>query len=223
MIQEKLLSPIATLQNAPGPLPWITLLGLDGSGKSTVVKMLRGMLAPLPIRTLHRLPGILLRPRKRSGNNGQTGISHYSKPPHSRAKSVLKLAIMVADWQIGYWRTVHPARQKGALVIADRHALLDLIPDPLRYRYGGSANLVSQAVRLTPMPNLIFLLDAPISVLQARKQELSVEKAEALRAGYLQLIQTLSNGRIINAAQPVDQVAASIIAHLALLVEGENA
>ena len=68
------------------------------------------------------------------------------------------------------------------------------------------------------MPQLVFLLDAPISVLQGRKQELSVEKAEALRVAYLELMAGLANGRIINADQSVEQVAADIIAHLALLV-----
>lgn len=219
MIEEQMPS-VLSLQNASNPLPWIALLGLDGSGKSTVLATLQAMITPLPIRVLHRRPGLVYRTIQQRSGDADTGkILHYSKPPHNRTKSVLKLLALLADWQVGYWRMVRPARRKGVLVVSDRHALLDLIADPLRYRYGGSIGLVAQAVRLIPMPQLVFLLDAPISVLQTRKQELTVEKAEELRAAYLKLMTRLGNGRIINAAQPVEQVAADIISHLALFVE----
>jgi thymidylate kinase len=219
MIQEKRPSPTSILQHASVPLPWVSLLGLDGSGKSTVLAVLQDMLAPLRIHVLHRRPGIVYRTGQQSGNGKQTGIAHYGKPPHGQAKSLLKLMVMVADWQIGYWRSIRPARQHGDLVMTDRHALLDLIADPLRYRFGGPVGLIFPAVRLTPMPALVFLLDAPISVLQTRKQELSLEKAQELRNAYLELMQTVPNGRIIDASQPVEQVALDIISHLASLVE----
>lgn len=213
MIQE----PSSILLNTLGPLPWVTLLGLDGSGKSTVLELLEEQLSPLVITVIHRRPGIVYRTSRQ--DEGSAGISHYGKPPHGRIKSVVKLLAMVLDWQLGYWRTIQPARRRGELVITDRHALLDLIADPLRYRYGGPANLAHWAARLVPRPRFVLLLDAPIAVLQARKQELSVKKAEELRTAYLRLLQTLPNGRIINAAQPIDQVVTDIVSHLALLTE----
>lgn len=213
--------PFSILLNTPRPLPWITLLGLDGSGKSTVLETMQQQLSPLVVTVMHRRPGIVYRTNRQSET--AAGISHYSKPPHGPVKSVLKLLAMILDWQIGYWRIIQPARRRGDLVITDRHALLDLIADPLRYRYGGPANLVHWAVRLIPRPEFVFLLDAPTAVLQARKQELSVEKAEALRTAYLRLLQTLPNGRIVNAAQPVNRVVTDIISHLALLLEEYHA
>jgi thymidylate kinase len=72
------------------------------------------------------------------------------------------------------------------------------------------------------MPTCVFFLDGPVSVLQARKPELSPEKAAELRTAYLQLMRMLPNGRIINAAQSLDQVVAEVIHHLVYLMEGSN-
>lgn len=220
MKQESPLPSATALLNTSRPLPWITLLGLDGSGKSTVVELLENQLSPLAITVMHRQPFVVFPTGRQSGAPGK--ISHYGKPPHGRIKSVLKLIALVLDWQVGYWRTIRPARRRGVLVIADRHALLDLIADPLRYRYGGPASLIPWAIRLVPMPDLVFLLDAPLPVLLARKQELSTEKAEELRSGYLQLMQSLPNGRTVNAAQPIAQVVTDLIAHLVSFVENDN-
>lgn len=221
MMQENPLPPATILQNTPRPLPWMTLLGLDGSGKSTVVESLEKQLSPLAISVMHRQPSIIFPTNRQSGTPAR--ISHYSKPPHGRIKSVLKLIALILDWHLGYWRTIQPARRRGVLVITDRHALLDMIADPLRYRYGGPASLIPWAIRLVPMPDLIFLLDAPIPVLLARKQELSTAKAEELRTAYLQLMQSLPNGRIVNAGQPIAGVATELAAHLVLFVEEYNA
>lgn len=201
----------------PRPLPWVTLLGLDGSGKSTVLAALGKQLSPLVITVIHRRPGIVYHTNRQDG--ADAGISHYARPPHGQFKSIVKLLAMVLDWQLGYWRRIQPARRRGELVITDRHALLDLIADPLRYRYGGPAGLVRWAVRLVPQPHCVFLLDASIAVLQTRKQELSQEKAEELQTAYRRLLQTVPNGRIIDAAQPIEQVAADIVSHLVLLKE----
>jgi thymidylate kinase len=199
--------------------PWIALLGLDGSGKSSVVARLEE-LSSLDITVIHRRPNIAY--RSTTSNQNESGISHYAKPPHSKLKSLLKLGAMVADWHLGYWTQIHRSRRKGGLVISDRHSLLDLIADPLRYRYTGSANLVPLAIRLTPMPTCVFFLDGPVSVLQARKPELSPEKAAELRTAYLQLMRMLPNGRIVNAAQSLDQVVAEVIHHLVYSMEGSN-
>ncbi len=217
MMQERSISPSSVLINMPRPLPWVTLLGLDGSGKSTVLEILGKQLSPLAVTVMHRRPGIVYQTNRQDG--AAAGISHYARPPHGPLKSVVKLLAMVLDWHLGYWRMIQPARRRGELVITDRHALLDLIADPLRYRYGGPASFVRWAVRLVPRPHSVFLLDAPIAVLQTRKQELSPGKAEELRTAYLQLLQTLPNGRIVDAAQPIEQVVKDIISHLVLLTE----
>ncbi|MBK8987185.1 MAG: hypothetical protein IPM39_14080 [Chloroflexi bacterium] len=190
--------------------PWIAFLGVDGSGKSSVIQALTETLPPTGyagLFVLHRRPRIVYR---QATAVRQGKIEHYHKPPHSSWRSVLKLAAMWLDWLVGYVVYVHGRRARGFLVIADRHSLLDVQADPLRYRYGGSPRWARLAARFLPMPNVVLLLDAPTAVLQTRKQELTVEKMNELRQNYLNLVQTCGCGCVIAASQPLDQVVADV-------------
>lgn len=204
---------IHRLKNGFSPAcPWIALLGLDGSGKSSVVQHLEGTVGAAGyagLFVLHRRPRLVYRAAAAS-RAGQ--IEHYTKPPHSPARSAVKLAAMWLDWVVGYGLQIHGRRVRGILVVADRHSLLDLQADPLRYRYGGSPRWVRLAARLSPMPEAILLLDAPTAVLQTRKQELTVEQAAELRRNYLTVVDQWNRGRsyIIDASQPLDQVVANV-------------
>lgn len=193
----------------PGCL-WIAFLGLDGSGKSSVIAGLEGTIKAAGydgLFVLHRRPRVVYG-RKTAVHPGQ--IEHYEKPPHSPWRSAVKLAAMWLDWLTGYWVYVHGRRRRNVLVIADRHSFLDLQADPLRYRYGGSLRWVRLAVRLVPMPDVVILLDAPTAVLQTRKQELTAEKADELRANYLNLVEQCNRYYVIDASRPLSQVIADV-------------
>ena len=69
------------------------------------------------------------------------------------------LTFVVMDWWIGYWTTIVRQRAKNGLVVFDRH-LLDVLVDPLRYRYAGPLWLVRAMCRLVPRPDVIAVLDA---------------------------------------------------------------
>lgn len=190
--------------------PWITLLGVDGSGKSTVLMELEQALAATAyagLFVLHRRPQLVYRTATASREGS---IEHYSKAPHGRFLSAVKLVAVWLDWLVGYFVLVRKRRAQGVLVIADRHALLDMLVDPLRYRYGGSLRWVEIAMRLLPMPDAVVLLDAPTAVLQSRKQELSVAQTRQLRQNYLQLAQTHPSGYVVDASQPLEQVVADV-------------
>lgn len=204
---------INRLKNGLSPAcPWIALLGLDGSGKSSVVQQLAGTVGAAGyagLFVLHRRPRLVYRAAAAS-RAGQ--IEHYARPPHSPSRSAIKLAAMWLDWVVGYGLQIHGRRRRGILVVADRHSLLDLQADPLRYRYGGSPRWVRLAARLSPMPDAILLLDAPTAVLQTRKQELTQEQAAQLRRNYLHVVNQWDRGKsyIIDASQPLDQVVANV-------------
>lgn len=190
--------------------PWIAFLGLDGSGKSSVIAGLEGeirLAGYAGLFVLHRRPQVVYG-RKTAVHPGR--IEHYGKPPHSPWRSAAKLAAMWLDWLSGYWVYVHGRRRQNILVIADRHSFLDLQADPLRYRYGGSPRWVRLATRFVPMPNAVFLLDAPTAVLQTRKQELTAEKADELRANYLNLVEQCNRCFVIDASRPLHQVIAEV-------------
>lgn len=190
--------------------PWITVLGVDGSGKSTMLAELEKALATPTcsgLFVLHRRPQLVYRTATASREGS---IEHYGKAPHGRFLSAIKLAAMWLDWLVGYFVLIRRRREQGILVVADRHSLLDILVDPLRYRYGGSPRWVETAVRLLPMPDAVLLLDAPTAVLQSRKQELSVAQTAQLRQNYLKLVQAYPSGSVVDASQPVAQVVADV-------------
>lgn len=190
--------------------PWITLLGVDGSGKSSVLAELEQTLATTAytgLFVLHRRPQLVYRTAVASREGS---IEHYGKAPHGRFRSAVKLAAMWLDWLLGYFVLIRGRRAQSILVVADRHSLLDILVDPLRYRYGGSPRWVQTAVRFLPMPDAVLLLDAPTAVLQSRKQELSAAQTAQLRHNYLQLVQAYPAGYIVDASQPLDRVVADV-------------
>jgi len=195
-------------------IAWAAIVGVDGSGKSTVLRRLQQREDELPCRGiefLHRRPGAVYQSQKSAGGE----ITHYSKPNHGRFLSILKIAAMIVDWQVGYWTYIRRRWEEGYFVIADRHSLLDMLADPDRYRYGGHPGYVHLALKIAPIPPLIFLLDAPTQVLQARKQELNQTRLLHLRNSYLDIFSSWPGCTILDAARPVDVIVSDLVKAIA--------
>jgi thymidylate kinase len=209
------------LQFSP-PLPWLTLVGPDGCGKSSVLQKLEDVFSPplfAGLKVFHRHPGLLTPAlfqvkdklhSHSSDDNQQSAVNHYAKPSHGPVKSTIKLIIMALDWLGGYWGKLARQRARGVLVVLDRHFFLDISVDPLRYRYGGPPWLARLMQRLLPRPELYILLDAPVGVLQSRKQEVSPEETTRQRAAYLKLVRGLTNGHVVDSSRTLDQVVADV-------------
>jgi thymidylate kinase len=70
--------------------------------------------------------------------------------------------------------------------------------------------LVRLIWRVVPKPDLVVLLDAPAEVLQARKQDVPFEETARQRRDYLALVRGMSNGHVVDAAQPLEHVASAV-------------
>jgi len=84
--------------------------------------------------------------------------------------SLAKAIYWVLDYTVGYYLKVRPAITRSTLMIFDRY-LVDALVDPRRYRFGGPQWALRLAWSLIPKPHLVILLDAPVEVVRARKQE----------------------------------------------------
>ena len=199
------------------PLPWLAVLGPDGSGKSTVLAGVRDGWPPSlgPVHIYH------LRPRRLNRRGGPAGpvVDPHGQPPRGAVLSAAALAFVVADWWFGYWTDVAPRRTRHGLVLFDRH-LLDVLVDPLRYRYGGPTWLARLACRLVPRPDLVVILDACPAVVRARKQEVTPAESERQWSAYRRLAATTPGAHLVDASGPAEQVVQAVLA--VLLAEAQK-
>ena len=178
----------------------IIFLGPDGSGKSSVISRITDLLkdAVREIEYNHLKPQLF-----NKYNKSQPIMDPHGKPPRGAFISVIKILY----WLFLYWYDRFNHKHKTlTLRIWDRY-YYDLLADPLRYRYGGPIWIAHAIAKLVPKPDLIILLDAPVEVLQSRKQEVSFEETLRQREAYVKLIQKMKNGIIIDASQNIEKVA----------------
>jgi thymidylate kinase len=183
----------------------IAFLGPDGCGKSSVIERLQSELSD----AFRRVEYQHLRPRPCAARGAPAHVAVVD--PHGRARrSVSGSALHFwLRYLSGTIRWTYPRMVSSTLVIFDRY-YHDLIADPCRYRYGAPLSWARLLGRAVPQPDLVFILDAPPEVIQARKQEVPFAESARQRAAYLALVPHLRAAHVIDAAQPLNQVIADV-------------
>ena len=201
----------------------VAFLGTDGSGKSTIMARVEQDLGaafwdrkqyhkrPLssPFRWVKRYG---LRPPRSGKREGELslGFNPHALPPRRPLYSLAKLGFWWADFVLlGYVLEIYPKLTRPSLLMFDRY-YQDLLVDPKRYHYGGPMRLAHLVGRFIPQPHLVILLDAPPEVLLARKQELPLEEAIRQREAFLDLVQALPNGHVVDTSRPLDEAAEEV-------------
>jgi thymidylate kinase len=186
-------------KNRKNAMPMIAVMGVDGSGKSSLVERLESKLTPHGVKGIHVLARI--------DNTAQPGdvILNHNKPPRPLFVSVAKFAVKLVEWGWQYYR-LSSLRSKGFVIILDRFYFFDILIDPLKYRYSGPLWLVDAMSRIVPKPNLYLLLDLPEHVALSRKQEVSADEVSRQRHALINLFRALPNSHILNAANDIDKV-----------------
>ena len=183
----------------------VVFLGPDGVGKSTVIEQVQHLIAPAFFDTSYHTFAPSLIPHKLQPDKP----TPHALPPRSYPASLLKAAWWSVCYTAGYAATIRPERVRGHFAVNHRY-LLDAIVDPKRYRYSGPKWLLKAIWAVAPKPDVLFLLDAPAEVIQARKQEVPFAETARQREGYLALVKDLPYGRVINAARPLDEVVSEV-------------
>lgn len=190
----------------------VVLLGADGSGKSTVaeavIKNLQHTFACDKGLEIHWKPTVFF--RKRRANRPPTTDPH-AKPPRGPIASLVLLGYHWLEFFCGAMLQSLPVRFRNGLVMIDRH-YYDFLVDPRRYRLIAPQWAVRLGAALLPKPDLVFLLDAPPEVLQSRKQEVPHAETKRQCKAFLELVRSLSNGRVVDVTQSPEDVACEITA-----------
>ncbi len=188
----------------------VVLCGADGSGKSTagqaIIEGLSGTFSPQKGRYFHWKPALLS--KKRREQRGPATDPH-GKPVRNPIASLCYFAFHWLEFFLGSHLAIRPATFRGGLVLIDRF-YYDFFVDQRRYRLQVPKFLVGLGYIFLKKPDLVLLLDAPAEVLQRRKQEVPPSETARQCEAYRALIQNLPNGRIIDATQPADKVAADL-------------
>lgn len=187
---------------------WIVLLGPDGSGKSSVIAGIGDGVAAgfAGCETYHLRPAVFRTKRAESVNRHP-----HAKSARGMLVTMGKLAYLLAANWMGYLTRVRPRVERGTLVVFDRY-FPDGLVDPRRYRLPQSCGrLVALIESLLPKPDLYVVLDAPATVLQERKQEVTPVEAERQCREYRRLAAELPNAVVVDAARPLATVVDEVL------------
>lgn len=221
------------------PLRTVAVVGPDGAGKSAVVAALPDAVA-VPTETVYlgvnlfasdsMLPTTRLarRLKRRTGDATAPNTTGPSAQNATGGRGILggivggaRRSLRLVAWMGEEWYRAVVVRRHvraGKLVICDRHFVCDYYAAdvapradrPLLRRIHGW-----QLAHFYPRPDLVLVLDAPVEVLHARKQEDPVAVLAQRRADYLLLKDALPNVLVLDATQPLEAVVAEAAAAIA--------
>ena len=190
----------------------VAIFGPDGSGKSTVIKLLAEKLGPVFVRVQshHFRPRIFPEPGvalgRREYSDGPEPNPH-GKIPHGSFISLARLAWYWVDFWVGHLLVTRRGMGVSELLLFDRYAA-DFLCDPRRYRMGLPKWILRILVATFPRPTLTFVLNTDAKTLAIRKGELDFDAATLLISNYKSL--EGSGATVVNASSTPNEVANSI-------------
>jgi thymidylate kinase len=189
---------------------FISLGGVDGSGKSAVTDAVVAWSPFRRVRRLHSRPGLLKPPGWFIGRRPSDGSDPHGARPWGRGMSALRLVYFWADFTVGYWLRIWPVRARGGLVVSERW-WWDMYVDPHRHRLQPMPRAARLLGRLVPRPDSFLLLDAPSDPILKRKQEVDAPEIERQRAAWARLAPAIANLETVDAGGSLAEVVDTAI------------
>jgi thymidylate kinase len=210
----------------------ITLIGLDGAGKTTIAKLLMESSAR-PMKYLYmgtaigssnyalltsRLLHYLRKRRSRTlpFEDQQTLRPLEKRNTRGRIGAAFGLLHRLSEeWfrQLVSWIF----QLRGFVLLYDRHFIFQCAPNDVvdqEHRRLSDRIHFWLLCHVYPRPQLVFFLDAPPEVLFERKPEATLEYLAVGRRTYLNLGKQIPNFIRIDATQPLDEVVVEIQTHI---------
>ena len=198
----------------------ITFSGIDGAGKSTQIQKLREHLQAegIPVRELTFWDNVAVFRSARSGfsrhvlqSDGSVGAP--DRPAKRRDKNLQSWPLFIGRSFLHFLDVINlrsvvlRERHKDCVVIFDRYIYDQLAALPMERWWARAFARV--LLRVTPKPDVSFVLDAVPEVARERKPEYPLEFMRKYRSSYLELCH-MAGLEVIPASSPED-------VHLAIL------
>ena len=182
----------------------VSFMGVDGSGKSTLIELLRKKLKNKfrKIKYIHLRPYIILLDKS----------TVHSNPHNSNATwPILFNFVRILYWLIIYRFYFYLfANNSKQLIIFDRYAH-DLMIDPIRYKFNLPNRVTKFILNLFPSPTHWIVLNAPIKALEKRKKELPTKELKRQIRSYLNFAKQRKNSIVVNTNNSVQSSLSLII------------
>jgi hypothetical protein len=182
----------------------------------------------------HALPHVRLVARLRRGEPAGPPVGSQAPSPsppsgRRRLRRGARATVRLVAWLCEEWYRQGVAewhRRRGRVVLFDRHFYSDYHATEIA---GGPHPRLSRRIHgyvlqhWYPRPELVVYLDAPATVLFARKGEGTVAWLEQRRQDYLAVCATVPRAAVVDAARPLDAVVADVRALIEQLVAERSA
>lgn len=170
---------------------FIIFLGVDGSGKSTVIRELEKLLE-ISYR-FHFCPI-----KRYNFDNSKINNTPHTQKVYNTALSIIKILFLIIVFNYGYIVNIKSNLLLGH-VIADRY-FYDLLIDKQRYRIKISDKLLDRLIKLIPKPDYVVLIIGNPKELYLRKQEISLSEIDKQQNRAIKYFQYVDKKNVYNSS-----------------------
>ncbi len=198
------------------------VLGPDGVGKSTFIESLINQLNVYYVsdardQRFHLyhfrptlFPNLGMIGKKAQEENEKVLLNPHSKEVVGRWSSLFRITYYTMDYILGWMKFVRQDVHYDRFSVFDRYSY-DLLVDPLRTRLNLREGTRRFFVKLTPKPNIIFILTADAETIYARKQELTLEEIKRQQKDYEKIGKRDQRVRMLCTDEDIDEVVAKAV------------